>query len=236
MTATVDSPAPVSPAPDTQVPAPAVRLLLKPPSRHPGMVNGAWWPRSRDLASELPPLMTALDPVWGRIYNVTLQVDMWPNIPKHVVTGEHVVRVGWYDAEQDPHDICLISLRGGARWDLLVVPPELDPEAAERLMAAAASPGNFQTASALLADVTKDVPSDATSGPASDVTAGLASDATSGPASDPAGRRADPEPTPEPNPVSTPEPTASPTPVPTPEPIATWESEGGPTPANAITE
>jgi hypothetical protein len=199
MTATV-----VSPAPDTQVPPPAVRLLLKPPSRHPGMVNGAWWPRSRDLTSELPPLMTALDPVWGRIYHVTLQVDMWPDIPKHVVTGEHVVRVGWYDAEQDPHDICLISLRGGARWDLLVVPPELDREAAERLMAEAASPGNFQTASALLAAAT----SDATSGPASDAT------------SDTAGRRTDPEASPEP----------------TPAPIATWESEGGPTPGPAITE
>jgi hypothetical protein len=115
------------------------------------MVNGAWWPRTRDLTRELPPLIAALDPVWGRIYHVTVQVGMWPEIPKKVATGDHTVRVGWYDVEQDPNDICLISLRGGERWDLLVVPPELDAETAERLMANATTSGNLQSASALLA-------------------------------------------------------------------------------------
>jgi hypothetical protein len=129
----------------------AVRLRLKQPSNHPGMVNGAWWPRTRDLARELPPLIAALDPVWGRIYHVTVQRGMWPEIPKKVATGDHVVRVGWFDAEQDPNDICLTSLRGGERWDLLVVPPELDAETAERLMVSATTPGNLQSASALLA-------------------------------------------------------------------------------------
>jgi hypothetical protein len=145
-----------SPTFDIESAQPAARIRLKPSSRHPGMVNGAWWPRSRDLVRELPPLIEALAPMWGRIYHLTLQVDMWPEIPKHVVTGDHVVRVGWYGAEQDPHDICLISLRGNARCDLLVVPPELDPGTAERLMTEAASAGNMQTASALLAGATAD--------------------------------------------------------------------------------
>jgi len=137
--------------PDLDVGAdPAVRLRLKAASTHPGMVNGAWWPRSRDLTRELPPLIAALDEAWGRIYHATVQVGMWPDIPKQVRTGEHAVRVGWFDAEQDPHDICLLSLRGGARWDLLVIPPEFDPDAAERAMAMAATVGDFQTASALL--------------------------------------------------------------------------------------
>jgi hypothetical protein len=136
---------------ETQDPAPAVRLRLKPASTHPGMVNGAWWPRSRDLVAELPPLIAELDGAWGRIYHATVQVNMWPVIPKKVRTGQHVVRVGWYDAEQDPHDICLISLRGGRRWDLLVIPPEFDPDAAERLMGTATSVGNFQSASDLIA-------------------------------------------------------------------------------------
>jgi hypothetical protein len=61
------------------------------------------------------------------------------------------VRVGWFDAEQDPHDICLMSVPGIGRWDLLVVPPEFDPAIAARLMATAASPGNMQTASSLIA-------------------------------------------------------------------------------------
>lgn len=137
---------------------PAARLRLKPTSTHPGMVNGAWWPRSRDLTRELPPLIARLDEAWGRIYHATVQVGMWPDIPNRVRTGEHVVRLGWYDAEQDPDDICLISLRGGKRWDLLVVPPELDPEAAERVMAAAASPGNFESARELLASTRGESP------------------------------------------------------------------------------
>jgi len=151
MTATI-----TSPVPPAQLPPLPVRLRLKPASRHPGMVNGAWWPRSRDLARELPPLIEALDLAWGRIYHVTVQVHMWPGIPKRVQTGEHIVRVGWYDEEQDRHDICLISMSGRDRRDLLVVPPELDREAAERLMAAAASPGNLQTTDALLAAAVAD--------------------------------------------------------------------------------
>jgi Family of unknown function (DUF5994) len=136
----------------------AVRLRIKPDTTHAGMVNGAWWPRSRDLARELPPLIAALDEVWGRIYHATVQVGMWPDIPKRVLTGDHVVRVGWYDAEQDPDDICLVSLRGGMRWDLLVVPPELAPDAAERVMTAAASVDNFQSAGDLLAGTRGDSP------------------------------------------------------------------------------
>lgn len=145
-----------SPAQPAEPTPTAARIRLKTASGHRGMVNGAWWPRSRDLARELPPLIAALDPVWGPIYHVTVQRDLWPEIPKHVTTGDHVVRVGWYEAEQDPNDICLISLRGGERWDLLVVPPELDAEAAERLMANATTAGNLQSASALLAAVRAD--------------------------------------------------------------------------------
>jgi hypothetical protein len=151
MTATVYSP-------DTLVtlvdlPAPAARIRLKPRSNHRGMVDGAWWPRSRDLARELPPLIAAVEHEagWSTIHHATVNVRMWPAFPKKIRTGSHVVRVGWFDAEQDPNDICLISISLGGRWDLLVVPPELDPDSAVRLMARASTPGNAQTASALLA-------------------------------------------------------------------------------------
>lgn len=133
-------------------PPSAARISLKAFTEHPGMVNGAWWPRSRDLAVELPALVAALDTAWGRISRVTVNVHMWPQIPRKVPTGSHVVRVGWFDAEQDPHDVCLLSYsRAPYRWDLLVVPPETDPERAEHLMAAASDVRNKQTASALIA-------------------------------------------------------------------------------------
>ena len=146
MTATIVPP--LAPAAPTE---PAARINLKPASDHPGMVNGAWWPRSRDLTRELPPLIAALDEAWGQVNRVTVNVHMWPDIPDRVRTGTHTVRIGWYDAEQDPHDICLLSYHNGGRWDLLVVPPEFNADSAARLMATAAEAGNMQTASALLA-------------------------------------------------------------------------------------
>lgn len=133
--------------------ASSVRISLKPRTEHPGMVNGAWWPRSRDLAAELPPLIAALDAAWGKIHRVTVNVHMWPEIPRRLVTGSHTVRVGWFDAEQDRHDLCVLSHSCAPyRWDLVVVPPETVPERATRLMASAADVHNNQTASALVAD------------------------------------------------------------------------------------
>lgn len=152
MTATV-----ILPVKHTDTPLTAARVCLKPHSDHPGMVNGAWWPRSRDLTRELPALIAALDERWATIIRVTVNVRMWPAIPKRMRTGAHVVRVGWFDAEQDPHDICLLSYRA-QRWDLLVIPPQFDPVRAARLMALAADPTNKQTASALIATVSKTPP------------------------------------------------------------------------------
>lgn len=139
------------PEPENTSP-PSARVSLKPCTGHPGMVNGAWWPRSRDLAAELPSLIVALDAAWGQIHRVTVNVHMWPEIPRRLVTGSHTVRVGWFDAEQDRHDLCLLSHSCAPyRWDLVVVPPETEPECAERLMASAADVHDKQTASALVA-------------------------------------------------------------------------------------
>lgn len=85
----------------------------------------------------------------GRIYHVTVQRDLWAEIPKHVTTGEHVVRVAGTNGAGPKRHLPDLAARG-ERWDLLVVPPEFDAEAAERLMANVATPGNLQSASALL--------------------------------------------------------------------------------------
>jgi hypothetical protein len=38
----------------------------------PALLDGAWWPRSRDLHAELPALAAVLDPLWGRITRITV--------------------------------------------------------------------------------------------------------------------------------------------------------------------
>ncbi|NBM17658.1 DUF5994 family protein [Streptomyces sp. GC420] len=132
-------------------PAPPARLSLTPANGVPGRLDGAWWPRSRDLTRELPALTDALDGLWGRITRVTVNPAHWPVIPRKVPVTGHTVHVGWFADEQDPHKLILLGYTAG-RWDLLVIPPETGPASAGRLMSAAATEGNLSTASALMAD------------------------------------------------------------------------------------
>ena len=132
--------------------APTARLALKPVSPSPGRVelDGAWWPRSRDLAHELSALADVLDPLWGRITRIAVNPHYWPIIPAKIFVNGHVVKVGWFTSEQDPHKILLLSYTAG-RWDLLVIPPETSAPSAARLMAAAsANTGPPMTATALV--------------------------------------------------------------------------------------
>jgi Family of unknown function (DUF5994) len=138
------------PIPDPSA-APAVRVSLKPACEHPGTVQGAWWPRSRDLAAELPPLIAVLDRSWSEINRATVNVTMWPDVPHVLRAGGHNVHIGWFDAEQEADDLCVLTYLAG-RWDLLVVPPETDPDRAARLMAAASDVDNHQTSRDLMSD------------------------------------------------------------------------------------
>jgi len=139
-----------------RVPSSAARVSLTSPGSAPGLLDGAWWPRSRDLSRELPALTDVLDTRWGRITRVTVNPAHWPVIPHKVPVTGHTVLVGWF-AEQDPHKLILLSYTSG-RWDLLVIPPETGAAAAARLMSAAAVPGELRTAGDLMAseDTTRD--------------------------------------------------------------------------------
>lgn len=126
-----------------------LRLCLKPADDPPGLLDGAWWPYSRDLSRELPALIDVLDPLWGRIMRIAVNPLHWPPLPRKVPVTGHVVKVGWFAAELDPHKVLLLSRHAG-RWDLLVVPPQTDPATAHRLMSAATDPRIVGTASALV--------------------------------------------------------------------------------------
>jgi hypothetical protein len=133
------------------VAAPAARLALKTDGTSRGLLDGAWWPRSRDLLSELPALTDVLDPLWGRITRIAVNPERWPVFPRRISVHGHIVKVGWFTPEIDPHKLLLLSY-GTGRWDLLVIPPETGAESAARLMAAASDhDGPPLTASALIA-------------------------------------------------------------------------------------
>ncbi|GAB7184974.1 DUF5994 family protein [Kitasatospora sp. Ki12] len=131
-------------------PDPTARLSLAPRGVRPGRLDGAWWPRSRDLLLELPALAADIDEQWGRITRITVNPAQWPVIPPRIPVAGHTVHAGWFSAEQDEHTIAVFSY-APRRLNLLVVPPETDAVGAARLMAEASSPANTVAASALLA-------------------------------------------------------------------------------------
>lgn len=139
----------------TPTSAPLLRLSLAPAGSKPALLDGAWWPHSRNLTTELPSLTADLDVRWERITRITVNPARWPVIPHKVQVKGHVVKVGWFADEQDEHKLMLLSYDTG-RWDLLVVPPETDPETADRLMTAAADPRRTSTASQLMAEAAAD--------------------------------------------------------------------------------
>ncbi|WP_199551481.1 DUF5994 family protein [Streptomyces sp. N35] len=135
----------------TPPPSPSgARVELKSPTGQ-GLLDGAWWPRSRDLTAELPALAEVLDPLWGRVTRVAVNPMLWPVVPRKVPLGHRVLNVGWFAAELDPHKLLLLGY-GTGRWDLLVIPPETDAATAARLMSAAcAVDGPALTATDLVA-------------------------------------------------------------------------------------
>lgn len=112
-----------------RAPSPPARLSVTPAL---GGLDGMWWPRSRALTRELPPLTAALGALWGRINTVTVNPAHWPVIPGWVSVAGRTVHVDWSTEEQDPHRLTLFSAEG--RRDVLVIPPETGTDAAARLM------------------------------------------------------------------------------------------------------
>ncbi|WP_457032940.1 DUF5994 family protein [Kitasatospora sp. P5_F3] len=131
-------------------PEPTLRLSLAPDGVRAGRLDGAWWPRSRDLLLELPSLAAELDRRWGRVTRITVNPAQWPVIPSRIPVAGHTVHAGWFTTEQDEHMIMVCSY-APHRLSLLVVPPQTDAVDAAGLMSAAADPANTRTASALLA-------------------------------------------------------------------------------------
>jgi Family of unknown function (DUF5994) len=85
--------------------------------------DGAWFPRSRDLAVEVPELIAELDRRGVRVERFTYALDAWDPTPRKIVVLGRTVRTGGFRS-MDPQIVCLSW--GNRRADLLVVPPETD--------------------------------------------------------------------------------------------------------------
>jgi hypothetical protein len=87
--------------------------------------DGAWWPRTRDLAAEVPELVAELERRGVRVERFTYALDAWQPAPRKLVVNGRAVRTGGFRS-MDPQVVCLVWRGGQRRANLLVVPPETD--------------------------------------------------------------------------------------------------------------
>ncbi|MFE9749026.1 DUF5994 family protein [Saccharothrix saharensis] len=132
----------------TEQPAHLRRLQLRPNASPAGHVDGAWWPRSRDLVTELPALLAVLAVRLGHVMRVSYNLSEWSTAPRRVTADSGQVRLEGFNW-RPAHTVDLVAA-DRHRLTLLVVPSDTDPVAAHHTIALAADPDNIQTVHDLL--------------------------------------------------------------------------------------
>ncbi|WP_165358423.1 DUF5994 family protein [Haloactinopolyspora alba] len=132
--------------------AAAARAVFRPGTAGVRALDGAWWPRSRDLTAELPALVAALTGNGFEPARVAYNPQTWDAAGRKVAVAERTIRLGWFRTI-DPH---LVSVTGLDRWDradLLVVPFDSDPGVADRAFARVLGGYEHEKATVMLAAV-----------------------------------------------------------------------------------
>ena len=111
------------------------RLRLKPKAPTTGYVDGAWWPHSDDLVTELPDLLAVLSVRLGPVARVIYKLSEWAKAPAKFPTGGSMIRLGGINRK---------------KLVLLVVPSRTDPQHAHDIMMSAAAPDDASTIDGLL--------------------------------------------------------------------------------------
>ncbi|HEX6358626.1 DUF5994 family protein [Actinophytocola sp.] len=142
--------------PEFRTPAPGVpvrsevRLRAKPRTGAGGGVDGAWWPRSRDPATEFPELVLAMSSWVGPVRRVTYHPDDWQAAAHELtVEGWLVSLVG--SSTLQANTVAVVG-PGQRRMSLLVVPPSTPGGIARTVLRSATGPGNMSTVEEILAN------------------------------------------------------------------------------------
>ncbi|KOG50252.1 DUF5994 family protein [Streptomyces decoyicus] len=114
-----------------------------------GVLDGAWWPRSRDIGAELPGLITALTEHLGPVARVGLDASAWEELPTRLVIEDRIVHI---DSFPVGDDTILITRGDQDHFSLLVVPPTATAEAAHAAMNRAVQADNVAQAGQILID------------------------------------------------------------------------------------
>lgn len=135
----------------TAAPAPPVapRLRLTPGGAGRGVMDGGWWPRSRDAAVELTALVTALAGRPGMTASrLIIDSGDWDRVPPRLAVLGREIGVG-----RLPRLDHMVAVACGRAEPLLllVVPPETHPASAEAALTRAAAGAGFALPEEILA-------------------------------------------------------------------------------------
>jgi Family of unknown function (DUF5994) len=135
-----------TPKPDSMVES---RVSFRQPVSTAGFIDAAWWPRSRDLTTELPALMDLLWTAGREITRVSYNLAAWDPAPRRLVIEGRTVRLGGF-ATGEPSVVTLIDTWGREHIDVLVIAPDTEPEIARRAMELASRAGGTSRAAEIL--------------------------------------------------------------------------------------
>lgn len=122
------------------------RLRLRPKAPATGYADGAWWPRSEDLAAELPDLLLVVSARLGSIMRVIYNFGDWAKAPTELeMAGIPVELGGRVDTIQ--------VVGANHNLVLLVVPPGTELDQAHDAMMSAANPEDSSTIEDLFRDM-----------------------------------------------------------------------------------
>lgn len=108
----------------------SARLSLKPSSSARGIIDGAWWPRSRDPAVELAALIEEFGAQRTPVRGIALNRAGWDSVPRRIpLASGRKVAVDWFLSD-DVRTSRIIDTNY-QRIDLLVIPVDTMPAIAE---------------------------------------------------------------------------------------------------------
>jgi Family of unknown function (DUF5994) len=116
-----------------------------------GALDGAWWPYSRDLRTEVLDLVNHFPLSAGKIFRVNYSAPDWVTGPGRIRADEVFVTLSAFPRD-DTHRVLLSTLGGRQVIQLLVVPPESDSRMARHVMHIAATLTNRRSAANILAE------------------------------------------------------------------------------------
>jgi uncharacterized protein DUF5994 len=127
----------------------AARVSFRQPVTVAPHVDAAWWPRSRDLEAELPGLLDVLWTAAREVDRVSYPIHSWLPVPHRLdIEGRRIRLAGF--SHLDPSMISLRDAWGAERIDILVIPPDAEPELAAAAMVLASRSGPNERAARML--------------------------------------------------------------------------------------